>query len=70
MSENKVERTVQVIHEEYSKLCAQSGHTLYQLGVLESEIAKHEASLAEIHEKLKALNLEAAELTAKAKSNE
>ncbi len=59
MSEqSKVERTVEIIHQEYSQLAAKLGHLLYTAHV-------HSADAELVKERMKDLNLEAAELQAK-----
>lgn len=55
---SKIERTVQMIHEEYSRLCAQAGHVAYQIKLLTDELAAH-------HETMKKLNTEAGLLAKK-----
>lgn len=57
MSEPK-QRTLQEVHQQYSELCAKSGHLNYQVAVIK-------ADLALVHEQLKTLNLEAASMSAK-----
>jgi hypothetical protein len=47
-----VERTLEVIHAEYSQLCAKLGHLGYQNTIIDEQIA-------EIVAKLKELNIEA-----------
>jgi len=56
MSDNK-ERTVEVVHQEYSQLCARAGHLQYQVAVLSKD-------LEVVNEQLRELNFEAAKLSA------
>ncbi len=55
-----VERTIEMIHQEYSQLCAQAGHLQYEMSVRTDELDKKHNELLAINDKLKALNLEAA----------
>lgn len=55
MSEEK--RTVEIVHREYSQLCAQAGHLSYQVATLAKDLDL-------VHETLRSLNLEAAKLKA------
>lgn len=45
-------RTIEQIHEEYGKLCAQAGHTQYQITQLQ-------LNLDHLNKQLRDLNLEA-----------
>jgi hypothetical protein len=56
-------RSLEVIQQEYGRLCNQAGHAQYQI-----EVLKNDLSL--INEQLKSLNLEAAAAVAKAKEAE
>ncbi len=52
---DKKERTLQVIHQEYSALCAKAGHLQYNISVFKDDLAL-------INQQMKDLNLEAAAL--------
>jgi len=58
MSEEKKERTVESIHQDYSRLCAQAGHTQYQIQALKKDLDL-------INSQLRDLNMEAVALSAK-----
>lgn len=55
MSDKK--RTIEEIHQEYSRICSQAGHVQYQVSVLSKD-------LEQLNGQLRALNVEAAELNA------
>ena len=55
MEDKKIERTMEVIHQEYTGLCAKAGHAQYQISVISKDLEL-------LNEQLKALNLEAAAL--------
>lgn len=59
MSEAKKEKTIQELHQEYSRLCANAGQVQYQISALSDDLRL-------INEQLKDINLEAA---AKAKTD-
>lgn len=61
MSESK--RTIEVIHKEYSELCAKAGHLNYQVYTLTKD-------LEILHQQMRDLNLEASKLSAEAKQTE
>ena len=54
-------RTIDDLHREYSQMCSKAGHTQYQISVLKKDLEL-------LNEQLKALNLEAASLSAKNES--
>lgn len=53
-------RTVEAIHQDYSRLCAQAGHVQYEIDVKKKDLEL-------LNEQLRTLNLEAASLAAKDK---
>lgn len=59
MSEQAKERTLEVVHQDYSRLCSQAGHVQYQISVLKKD-------LETLNVQLRDLNAEAFSLQAKA----
>lgn len=55
---NENKRTVEMVHQEYTQLCAKAGHINYQISVLKTDLDL-------VNSQLKDLNLEAASLSAK-----
>lgn len=64
---DETQKTVEELHREYSKACADAGHIQYAISVHESDIAMLKAQLEDLNKKRRDLNLTAASVQAKTK---
>ena len=64
MSEAKKERTIESVHQEYSRLCSQAGHVQYQISVLSKDLETLNVQLRELNAEAFALQAKAAESVA------
>ena len=64
MSEAKKERTLESVHQEYSRLCSQAGHIQYQIAVLSKDLETLNSQLRELNAEAFALQAKASEAVA------